>query len=157
MGKVLVAYYSHSGNTEKLAKCIAGLTKGDLLEIRPAKPYPKAYGAVVAQAKEEIGRGYAPALAEDAPGLMEYDGILVGTPNWWSTMAPPVKTFLEQCGLEGKKAAVFATHGGGSAGSIQRDFAALCGGAHVTEGFFSYGGSFREKDVERWLKENGWI
>lgn len=95
MHNVLVVYYSHSGNTKKLAEQIAGLTGADLLELHPMQEYPRDYNTVVAQAKEDIRKGFSPALQTPIPPLDQYDTILVGTPNWWSTMAPPVKTFLQ--------------------------------------------------------------
>lgn len=60
--KVLVAYFSHSGNTREMARQIAEATNGDLFEIVPQSAYPAQYDAVTAQAKREIGRGYPAAL-----------------------------------------------------------------------------------------------
>ena len=154
MHNVLVVYYSHSGNTKKLAEQIAGLTGADLLELHPMQEYPRDYNTVVAQAKEDIRKGFSPALQTPIPPLDQYDTILVGTPNWWSTMAPPVKTFLQSCRLEGKMAAVFATHGGGGFGHIEKDFRALCSAAQVLGGYAAYGASFRKADIQNWLNRN---
>lgn len=66
-GKVLVAYFSHSGNTREMARQIAEATNGDLFEIVPQSAYPAQYDAVMAQAKREIGRGYRPALKGACP------------------------------------------------------------------------------------------
>lgn len=65
--KVLVAYFSHSGNTREMARQIAEATNGDLFEIVPQSAYPAQYDAVMAQAKREIGRGYRPALKGACP------------------------------------------------------------------------------------------
>ena len=59
--KVLVAYFSHSGNTRAVAERIAAATGADLFEIVPQKPYPAEYRAVVDQARREIGADYRPA------------------------------------------------------------------------------------------------
>lgn len=61
-GKVLVAYFSHSGNTREVARQISEATGGDLFEIVPATPYPTEYRAVVDQGKKEIEAGVRPAL-----------------------------------------------------------------------------------------------
>ena len=149
-GKTLVAYYSHSGNTRRLAKAVQEATGGDLVELAPAEPYPADYDTVVAQAKREIAKGFRPALAKpvDASG---YDAVIVGTPNWWSTMAPPVATFLESADLSGKAVSVFCTHGGGGSGRIERDAAKLCPDADRLPGFSTYGRTFTKSQVEKWL------
>lgn len=154
MDKILVVYYSHSGNTKKLAEQIAGQTHADLLELQPLQEYPRDYNTVVQQAKKEIEKGLSPALQTQIPSLDAYSVLLVGTPNWWSTIAPPVKTFLQGCKINGKKAGVFATHGGGGFGHIERDFQALCSGAQILDGFSAYGTSFQKADVQKWLREN---
>ena len=81
--KVLVAYFSHSGNTREMARQIAEATNGDLFEIVPQSAYPAQYDAVMAQAKREIGRGYRPALKGRLPDIGAYDVIFVGSPCWW--------------------------------------------------------------------------
>ena len=80
--KVLVAYFSHSGNTRAMARQIAEATGGDLFEIVPAAAYPAEYGAVVDQAKKEIGGGVRPALKGRLPDVGAYDVIFVGSPCW---------------------------------------------------------------------------
>lgn len=80
--KVLVAYFSHSGNTREMARQIAEATNGDLFEIVPQSAYPAQYDAVMAQAKREIAGDTA--RAEGAPARHRaYDVIFVGSPCWW--------------------------------------------------------------------------
>ncbi len=128
---ILVAYYSHSSNTRGIAELIQRETGGTLFEIQPEVAYPTAYNTVVEQAKREIQAGFRPPLRAGLDQLQSYDTILIGTPNWWSTIAPPVATFLAGQDLAGKTVAPFCTHGGGGAGHIARDVAALCPGATV--------------------------
>ena len=97
--KVLVAYFSHSGNTRAVAERIAAATGADLFEIVPQKPYPAEYRAVVDQARREIAADYRPALKTDLPDAGRYDVIYIGSPCWWSTVAPPVATFLARFSL----------------------------------------------------------
>lgn len=110
--KSLIVYYSHSGTTRRLAELITRETGGDLLELVPETAYPQDYNAVVAQAKRELQSGHRPALKTALPDLSAYDMVFVGTPNWWSSPAPPVLTFLEQADAKGATVAPFCTHGG---------------------------------------------
>lgn len=155
--KILVVYYTHSKNTEKIAELVAEKTGGILLNLEPEKAYPKAYPLVVAQAKVEIMRGSYPKLKTEIPDLDEYDTIFVGTPNWWSTMAPPVKTFLTENDLSGKKVVPFYTHGGGGAGHIVKDIKELCPASQVLDdlGLYGDGGSGAESAVAQWVAKLG--
>ena len=152
---LLIAYYSHSGNTEKIAELICGETGGMLFKIEPAAPYPASYDAVVAQAKKEISAGFRPALLEKGANTADYDTIFIGTPNWWSTMAPPVASFLSENDLSGKTVVPFCTPGGGGLAGIARDIEALCPRSIVKKAFSVYGnGSARaETEVAAWLGE----
>ena len=107
---VLTVYYSHSGNTKECARQIHQQARGDIVEIIPVDPYPQNYDAVVAQAKQELKSGYKPALRTRVENIESYDVILVGSPNWWNTVAPPVMTFLSQYDLSGKAIFPFITH-----------------------------------------------
>ena len=105
--KVLVAYFSHSGNTREMARQIAEATNGDLFEIVPQSAYPAQYDAVTAQAKREIGRGYRPALKGRLPDIGAYDVVFVGSPCW---------------------------HGGSRMGRSEDDIEKLCPGATLLGG-----------------------
>ena len=154
MKKILIAYYTHSGNTEKIAEEIKEQTGGELLKIEPEKEYPKAYTLVVAQAKLEIMRNFTPKLKAEIPSLENYDVIFVGTPNWWSTMAPPVKTFLTENNLKGKIVIPFYTHGGGGAGHIVKDMKNICSEAEFLKEFEAYGngGSSLKENTAKWIE-----
>ena len=156
MKNILIAYYSHSGNTEELAELIRTETGGTLFEIRPEVPYPAAYQAVVSQAKEEIRAGLRPEIGEPVD-TGAYDVVLVGSPNWWSTIAPPVASFLEGCDLAGKTVVPFCTHGGGGMAGLGRAMEELCPDSEMAEGFAAYGNSGpRARDeVDAWLRAIG--
>ena len=126
----LVAYYSWSGNTRALARHVADALGADLLEIRPKTPYPNDYGRCVAQAKAEIAKGHRPEL-EPLPDLSRYTLVVVGSPNWWGTLAPPVSAFVADPALAGKRMALFQTHGGGGMQRLERDFRAQAKGTVV--------------------------
>lgn len=153
--KVLVVYYSYSGNTRAVAGQIAEATGADVFEIVPAKPYPADYQALVDQAKREISAGYRPAL-KTAPGDLEnYDVIFIGSPNWWSTVAPPVASFLANYDLSGKTLVPFMTHGGGRMGHSVADIQKLCPGATLLEALAVSGSRAKnaENEVRTWLRK----
>ena len=148
MNDILVAYYSHSGTTKRVAEQIHRSVGGDLFEIKEASPYPRQYSAVVKQAQKEITRGYRPPLYGELPNIGGYDLIILGSPNWWSTIAPPVATFLTQADFTGKTIAPFITHGGGGLNSTVDDIRALCPHSHVREGLDAN----RSGRLLEWLK-----
>ena len=76
-GKVLVAHFSHSGNTREVARQISEAMGGDLFEIVPATPYPTEYRAVVDQGKKEIEAGVRPVLKNPVGDLSQYDVIFL--------------------------------------------------------------------------------
>lgn len=151
----LIVYYSHSGNTAKIANFIGQQTGGDLLPVQPEEAYPISYNAVVEQAKKEIKAGYHPAIKTNMPDPNAYDTIFVGSPNWWSTVAPPVVTFLLQNELSGKTIVPFCTHGGGGMARVAEDIEKLCPQSTVLGGFEIYGdgsGAAQAK-LSAWLKK----
>lgn len=151
--KILVVYFSHSGNTRVVAEKIKAATGGDIFEIVPVNPYPTEYNVVVDQARKEIDAGFRPELKSKPGSIDEYDIIIVGSPNWWSTIAPPVATFLTNYDFKGKIIAPFMTHEGTAMGHSVEDIKKLCPGAEVLEGLPIRGGSVNnsQKQVEDWL------
>lgn len=153
--KILVVYYSHSGNTRKLAKLIEQETGGTVCELLPEKAYPSDYNTVVEQAKKEILACFHPALKTEVKDLAFYDTVFVGTPNWWSTIAPPVATFLEGYDLSGKNVAPFCTHGGGGSGHIEATIKKLCPDSILLSILSVYGDTAKGAQVGFWLKKIG--
>ncbi len=155
--RVLIAYFTHSGNTGEIAKLIRENVGGELFEIQPVNPYPDSYNTVVEQAKREIRQGYKPVLKSKVDALGSYDTIFVGSPNWWSTIAPPVATFLSESDLLGKTVVPFCTHGGGGLGRAEKDIATLCSQSTVLDSFEIYGsgGGNAQSKVTQWLQSIG--
>jgi flavodoxin len=156
-GHILIAYYSRSGNTRKIANLIQQEIGGTLHEIQPEVPYPSSYHATVDQAKEEIQAGYRPVLRSTLDHIESYDTVLVGSPNWWNTIAPPVATFLSEYNLSGKTIVPFCTHGGGGLGRVGKDIAELCPQSAVLSSFEIYGsgGVDAQARVRAWLNKVG--
>jgi flavodoxin len=156
---VLIVYFSHSGNTQKIANLIHKEVGGTIHEIQPEVPYPNSYNAVVDQAKKEIQAGYKPALRSTLDHIESYDTIFVGSPNWCSTIAPPVTTFLSEYDLSGKTIVPFCTHGGGGLGKIGKDIAKLCPQSTILSSFEIYGSGTGKAQarVSAWLRKVGVI
>lgn len=150
--KVLIAYYSYSGNTKRVAEKIQQLTNGDIFEIVPKKAYPNNYNDVVNLAKDEKQKDIKPELTDNG-NVKDYDIIFLGTPVWWYTMASPVKTFISNNDFSGKTIVPFCTHGGGGASSTYIDMQKLATGAKVTEGYTSYENSAKDSEIADWINK----
>lgn len=155
--KVLVAYFSQSGNTAAVAQQIAQKTGGDLYRIETQTPYPSDYSTLLDQAKQEIRSGAKPALKEAVPALQEYDVIFLGSPNWWGTYAPALNSFIAQSNLQGKTVVPFFTHGGGGMQNCERDLKKQLTGAVVAQGaaFPGRSGGASESALNEWLSKLG--
>lgn len=126
----LTIYYSYSGNTKRIAQKIHTKIGGDLAEIVPLEPYPDDYDKVVLQGRQEVNQRSKPEILPLNVDLSGYDRILLGTPVWWYTFAPAVRTFLSQYDLSGKTVFPFVTHGGWI-GHTEKDIQSACAGASV--------------------------
>ena len=153
--KVLVVYFSHSGNTKEVANQIKEATGADVFEIVPEKAYPTNYQAVVDQAKKEIAEGHKPAIKGKIENIEQYDTIFVGSPCWWATIAPPVATFLSGYDLSGKTIIPFMTHEGSRMGHTGDDIKKLCPKSKVLDGFPVRGSQVKKakEDILKWLRE----
>ncbi len=159
--KILVAYFSWSpgGNTRNMAEQIKEATGADIFEIVPVNAYPSDYQACVDQAKDEINRNFHPAIKNKVENFDSYDIVFIGSPNWWSTVAPPVATFLTSHNFSGKTILPFMTHEGTRLGRSVDDIKKYCPDANVLSGLPVRGGSVKNagNDIQKWLKENGII
>ena len=155
--KVLVVYYSWGGNTRVVAEKLKAQLSADIVEIVPETAYPTDYSECVAQARKETKENSRPAIKTKVENLGDYDVILVGTPNWCSTIAPPVATFLEQNKFNGMKVALFVTHGGGGLSRCESDMRNIVSNAYfLKSGVFSGSNvASSDDDIAKWLKEIG--
>ena len=128
--KCAVVYFSWSGNTRFAAQTIAKKAGADLFEIEAETPYDSNYGKCCDEAKPECyGKKLRTIKSIEGLDLAKYDLVFVGTPNWWGTMAPPVRTWATQnkAALKGKSVCLFQTHGGGGMQRVGREFAEIFG------------------------------
>lgn len=160
--KVLVAYFSWSGNGQQMAIWIADETGGDLFRIVPTESYGEDYGACADRAKNELDNKIRPELAEhiDAETMAQYDVIYIGFPVWWYDLPMPVWTFLEEYDLSGKTVIPFFSHNGSSSGanSVNRVAELTKSATVLTDDALSLRGSSvssSEKEVRDWVKGLG--
>ena len=113
MSKKIVAYFSASGVTGKVAKTLATAINADLFQIEPVTPYtdadlnwndPQSRSSVEMQDKT-----FRPQVKNKVEKMEDYDTIFVGFPIWWYVAPTIINTFLEQYDLTGKKVIPFAT------------------------------------------------
>ena len=160
--KVLIAYYSHSSNTKKLAEFIGKVIKSefsnaeiDFFYTEPEKAYSPSYNTVLNEAKRDINSNHKPKLKNNIKSIDDYDVIFIGSPNWWNTIAPPVDTFLNSFDFSNKIIMPFCTHGGGGSGSIKRDIEKESKSKQAAKILSVYGSSTSsaENEIKKWIKD----
>ena len=138
MGKTLVAYFSASGVTKKLAQTLADAIGADLFAIEPKVPYTKAdLNWMDKQSRSTIemqNPASRPEIAGTCANIADYDTVFVGFPIWWYVAPTIVNTFLESIDLSGKTVVPFATSGGSGMGGTNKALAPSCKGARLLEG-----------------------
>ncbi len=137
MKKILIAYFSASGVTAKIAQKMAEATKADLFEIAPRQPYGKAdlnwLDKESRSSVEMNDRSCRPAMTA-VPDTAPYDVILVGFPIWWYREPSIIDTFMESADFGGKTVVPFCTSGGSGLGDSAKNMRALAPAANVLEG-----------------------
>lgn len=131
--KVLIAYFSASGVTARVAKTMADAAGADLYEIRPEQPYTSAdldwMDKKSRSTVEMNDPACRPAIADKVQNMEQYDTVLVGFPVWWYVEPRIVDTFLESYDFTGKEMIPFATSGGSGIGKAEKSLKAHCPGA----------------------------
>ena len=138
MSKTLVAYFSASGVTAKLAKLLADTTGADLHEIQPEKPYSTSdldwMNKKSRSSVEMNDKSSRPAVANKVENMEQYNRVFVGFPIWWYVAPTIINTFLEQYDLTGKKVIPFATSGSSGMGNTNAELTESCKGAVLCDG-----------------------
>ena len=138
MGKTLVAYFSASGVTKKLAQTLADAIGADLFAIEPKVPYTRAdLNWMDKQSRSTIemqNPASRPEIAGTCANIADYDTVFVGFPIWWYVAPTIVNTFLESCDLTGKTVVPFATSGGSGMGRTVDELRKLCPNANWKAG-----------------------
>ena len=153
--KILVAYFSYSGNTREIANQIHKRVGGDIFEIQVVKLYPDDYNAVVKQARQELNSGHKPALKTKIENIKSYDLVFIGYPNWCSTVPAPVRVFLSEYDFSGKTIIPFCTHEGSGLGRSATDISKLCPQSTLLDGVAIRGREVKtaQNKVVEWLRK----
>ena len=138
MNRKLVAYFSASGITAKVAEILADTIGADLFAIEPKVPYTKAdldwmdkNSRSTLEMKDPASR---PEIARARDNMEEYDTVFVGFPIWWYVAPTIINTFLESYDLTGKTIIPFATSGGSGMGKTNEKLLPSCKGAKLLDG-----------------------
>ena len=108
--KILVAYFSWGGTTQRMAQEIANQTEAELFRIEPTVPYPTDYTECTEVALEERDNDARPAIAGKVENWEQYDIIFIGSPVWWHTAPMIIATFAESYDFSGKTVVPFCTY-----------------------------------------------
>ena len=130
--KTLIAYFSRTGITKKLAEEVAHKTGADLFTIEPVKKYSGSYLLCVAEAKMENLKKSRPAIQSKPQNLADYDTVVVMFPIWWFTCPNIILTFLEENDFTGKRIIPVCTYGSSGKGSSETAMQASCPKASFT-------------------------
>ncbi len=131
--KKLVVYYSYTGHTRMIAESIQKKLGCDILEIKPVKPYSTNYQTVVDEEQNNDSLNKTPEIQKIDKDLKNYDEIIIGSPVWWYTIAPVIRTFLKENDLSGKTIKAFATNAGWLGQTFQ-EIKRLCPNSKVESG-----------------------
>lgn len=132
--KAMVAFFSITGTTGRVAKFVANFVEGDLFEIKPAQPYTKKdldwhdkESRSTVEMHDEAAR---PAIEEmDIPRWEEYEVVFLGFPIWWYVAPRIINTFLESRDFSGKIIVPFCTSSGSDVGETNKFLQPSCPGA----------------------------
>ena len=153
MSKTLVAYFSASGITAKVAKKMAEAIGADLFEIKPETPYTGAdlnwQNKNSRSSVEMNDRSSRPAIAVKAADMPQYDVVFVGFPVWWYREPSIIDTFMESYDFAGKTVIPFATSGGSGLGDSAANMQKLAKGAKVVDGK-RFSGSASAEELKAW-------
>ena len=154
MGKKLVAYFSASGTTRKVAEMIATAAEADLYEIVPKQPYSKAdlnwMDKKSRSSVEMSDKKFRPELTDTDAQIDKYDEIILGFPIWWYVAPTIINTFLESYDFSGKKIVLFATSGGSGFGNTVSELKASALNAQIVEGKVFHNAA--KQEVAEWVK-----
>lgn len=152
-GKVLIAYFSQTGNTDGFARIIHQMTGYDLFRIERAIPYTATYNSqgLYAEALKEHRANAVPALKAYLPNLDDYDVILLGYCNWWASIPAPVRSFLKHGDFKGKTIIPFCSMGGGRFGQTISAIAKLMPECVIKKGFDVTYSAYNRNAIRSWV------
>lgn len=154
MGKKLVAYFSASGTTKKVAEMVADAAEADLYEITPKEAYTSAdlnwMDKKSRSSVEMSDKKIRPEIAGEDAKTENYDEIFIGFPIWWYVAPTIINTFLEKYDFAGKKIILFATSGGSGFGNTVKELQPSAPDAIFIEGKLL--NNTNKQEIENWVK-----
>lgn len=159
--KVLVVYFSHGGNTQKLAKEISDQVGGDFRRIEPVNAYPEG-DELYDYTEQEQADDARPEIQDLNIDMSKYDTVFIGYPIWWYTYPQVILTFFDNYDLTGKTIVPFVTHGGSGMSGTEDDMREYLSDKDVTvlDGLAVSRNDIEEDEsqtVTNWLEELGFI
>ena len=153
-GKILIAYFSQTGNTDGLAKIIQQKTDYDMVRIERAVPYSYNYNGagLYGEALDEYRSNAVPDLASYVSNLDDYDIILLGYCNWWASIPAPVRSFLMHDDFSGKTIVPFCSMGGGRFGQTISAIAKLAPNSVILKGLDVEYTDYDDTRINQWLE-----
>ena len=137
MAKALVAYFSASGRTAKVAEKLAAATEADIYEIKPEVKYAKAdlnwMNPKSRSSVEMNDKSFRPAIITGDVDVSGYSTVYLGFPIWWYVAPTLINTFLEAYDFAGKKIVLFATSGGSGFGNTVAELKPSAPNAEIIE------------------------
>lgn len=157
--KMLVLYYSQTGNTKAVAEEIATKLGADIEEITMIDPYDPDFQATIDRCMKEREQNIIPDIQPVKADLANYDVVFLGYPVWFGTYAPPVINFLNNADLSGKKIVPFCTFGSGGLESSVKDLTAAEPDAEILPGYGVRAARLEAmpKEVDNFLKSIGFL
>ena len=154
MSKRLVAYFSASGTTRKIAEMIAQAAEADLYEIMPKQPYTKDdlnWMDKKSRSSVEMGdKKFRPEISDTDVKVDKYDEIILGFPIWWYVAPTIMNTFLESYDFTGKKIVLFATSGGSGFGNTVSELKPSASDAVIVEGKVFHKAA--KQEIAEWVR-----
>ena len=154
MAKKLVAYFSASGVTKKVAEMISEVSEYELYEIKPKQAYTKAdlnwMDKTSRSSVEMKDKKFRPEIITKDIEMSDYDEIILGFPIWWYVAPTIINTFLEAYDFSGKKITLFATSGGSGFGNTVSELKPSAPNADIVEGKLL--NNANKQEIENWLK-----
>ena len=152
-GKTLIVYFSQTGNTEGLANLIHEISGADIFRLERATPYASSSNGPVlyGEALNELRAEAVPEL-KAYPDIDQYDTILLGYCNWWSSIPASVRSFLLHDDFSGKTIVPFCSMGGGQFGQTISAIAKLAPNSVIKEGLMVSYSSYDRAEINAWLE-----
>lgn len=152
--KLLILYYTLSGNTKELSELIrTEIGYGEIEEIKPLQPYPSDSKKFVELVRKELKSKTGPEITNMINDPNDFDAVLIGTPNWGNTMAPAIRTYLKKYHITSKIIIPMITHGGTGLGDYVKELKQL-----TTNCTFKQELVIKQKDITKevlykWIKD----